>query len=69
MDKNNQKSEFLNYDDSAPFVISIEQFGIKTSVSIPHSDIGISQVAELMRMALMGAGYLPEQIAEMYKNL
>ena len=48
-----------------PFRITIEQYNQKVSVEVDHSDVGLAEVAELLEQALMGAGFLEEQVKEM----
>ena len=45
-------------DIKKPFRITIEQYDQKVSVEVDHSDVSLSEVAELLEQALKGAGFM-----------
>ena len=47
-----------------PFRITIEQYNQKVSVEVDHSDVSLSEVADLLEQALKGAGFLESQVQE-----
>jgi len=52
-------------DIKKPFRVTIEHYNQKVSVEIDHSDVSLSEVAELLEQALKGAGFLESQVQEM----
>tara|TARA_Y100000385_G_scaffold252181_1_gene275465 strand:- start:224 stop:403 length:180 start_codon:yes stop_codon:yes gene_type:complete len=52
-------------DIEKPFRVTIEHYNQKVSVEIDHSDVSLSEVAELLEQALKGAGFLESQVQEM----
>jgi len=51
-------------DIKKPFRITIEHYNQKISVEVDHSDVSLSEVAELLEQALKGAGFLESQVKE-----
>jgi len=52
-------------DLKKPFRITIEQYDQKISVEVDHSDVNLSEVAELLEQALKGAGFPEKGVMEM----
>jgi len=52
-------------DLKKPFRITIEQYDQKISVEVDHSDVNLSEVAELLEQVLKGAGFSEEGVMEM----
>jgi len=52
-------------DIKKPFRITIEQYDQKISVEVDHSDVNLSEVAELLEQVLKGAGFSEEGVMEM----
>ena len=51
-------------DIKKPFRITIENYNQKISVEVDHSDVSLSELAELLEQALKGAGFLESQVKE-----
>ena len=47
-----------------PFRITIEHYNQKVSVEVDHSDVDLSEVANLLEQALKGAGFSEESVKE-----
>jgi len=47
-----------------PFRITIEHYNQKVSVEVDHSDVDLSEVANLLEQALKGAGFSEEGVKE-----
>lgn len=52
-------------DINKPFRVTIEHYNQKVSVEVDHSDVSLSEVAELLEQALKGAGFLESQVKEL----
>ena len=48
-----------------PFRITIEHYNQKVSVEVDHSDVSLSEVADLLEQVLKGAGFLEESVTKM----
>lgn len=55
----------MKLGEKQPFRITIKQYNQKVSVEVDHSNVTLAEVAELLEQALMGAGFLEEQVKEM----
>ena len=51
-------------DINKPFRVTIEHYNQKVSVEVDHSDVSLSEVADLLEQALKGAGFLESQVKE-----
>ncbi len=51
-------------DINKPFKVTIEHYNQKISVEVDHSDVSLSEVADLLEQALKGAGFLESQVKE-----
>jgi hypothetical protein len=47
-----------------PFRIIIEHYNQKVSVEVDHSDVDLSEVANLLEQVLKGAGFSEESVKE-----
>jgi hypothetical protein len=52
-------------DITKPFRVTIEHYNQKISVEVDHSDVSLSEVAELLEQALKGAGFSESRVKEM----
>ena len=52
-------------DIKKPFRITIEHYNQKVSVEVDHSDVSVSEVADLLEQALKGAGFAEELVMKM----
>ena len=52
-------------DLKQPFRITIEHYNQKVSVEVDHSDVSLSEVADLLEQVLKGAGFLEESVTKM----
>lgn len=52
-------------DINKPFRVTIEHYNQKVSVEVDHSDVDLTEVADLLEQALKGAGYLESQVKEL----
>lgn len=48
-----------------PFRITIEHYDQKISVEVDHSDVSLTEVADLIEQALKGAGFSENNVKEM----
>ena len=49
-----------------PFRITIEHYDMKVSIEKDHSDLGIDEVVEMIKQALMAAGFLADTVEEIF---
>ena len=46
--------------------VTIESKCITSTVSVPHDDMGISEMVDLIRQALLGFGFHPTSVSELF---
>ncbi len=52
-------------DINKPFKVTIEHYNQKVSVELDHSDVSLSEVADLLEQALKGAGFTEDLVEKM----